>query len=78
MVSISSFISIKALVAAGIGISFLYDSVVAKDENIGTFTVDALTAPHACHVVYTRNTNAKKYSELFLYNNRQFYGVPSL
>ena len=78
LVSISSFVSIKALVAAGIGISFLYDSVVAKDENIGTFTVDALTAPHAFHVVYTRNTNAKKYSELFLYNNRQFYGAPSL
>lgn len=65
-VSISSFVSIKALVAAGIGISFLYDSVVAKDENIGTFTVDSLTEPHAFHVVYTRNTNARKYSEQFL------------
>ena len=67
-VSISSFVSIKALVSAGIGISFLYDSVIAKDENIGTFTVDALTEPHAFHVVYTRNTNAKKYSEQFLYD----------
>ena len=67
-VSISSFVSIKALVASGIGISFLYDSVVAKDDNIGTFTVDGLTQPHAFHVVYTRNTNAKKYSEEFLYN----------
>ena len=65
-VSISSFVSIKALVAARIGISFLYGSVVAKDENIGTFTVDGLTEPHAFHVVYTRNTNAKKYSEKFL------------
>ena len=68
MVSISSFVSIKALVAAGIGISFLYDSVITKDENIGTFTVDDLTEPHAFHVVYTRNTNAKKYSEQFLRN----------
>ena len=67
-VSISSFVSIKALVAAGIGISFLYDSVVAKDNSIGTFTVDGLTEPHAFHVVYTRNTNTKKYSEQFLYN----------
>ena len=67
-VSISSFVSIKALVSSGIGISFLYDSVVAKDDNIGTFTVDGLTQPHAFHVVYTRNTNAKKYSEEFLYN----------
>ena len=41
-------------------------SVVTKDENIGIFTVDGLTEPHAFHVVYTRNTNAKKYSEKFL------------
>ena len=74
-VSISSFISIKALVAAGIGISFLYDSVVAKDENIGTFTVDGLTEPHAFHIVYTRNTNAKKYSEQFLYDKQHFYNA---
>lgn len=67
-VSISSFVSIKALVAAGIGISFLYESVVAKDGNIGTFTVHGLTEPHAFHVVYTRNTSAKEYSEQFLYN----------
>ena len=67
-ISISSFVSIKALVAAGIGISFLYDSVVANDESVGTFAVDGLTEPHAFHVVYTRNTNAKKYSEQFLRN----------
>ena len=71
-VSISSFVSIKALVSAGIGISFLYDSVVAKDEDIGTFTVDGLTHPHAFHVVYTRNTNAKKYSEQFLHDRQAF------
>ncbi len=65
-VSISSFVSIKALVASGIGISFLYQSVVANDDAIGTFTVDGLTEPHAFHVVYTRNTNARSYSEQFL------------
>lgn len=65
-VSISSFVSVKALVAGGIGISFLYHSVVSNEENIGTFTVDGITEPHAFHVVYTRNTNAKKYSEQFL------------
>ena len=74
-VSISSFVSIKALVAAGIGISFLYDSVVAKDETIGTFTVDGLTEPHAFHVVYTRSTNARKYSERFLYDRHRFSGT---
>ena len=65
-VSISSFVSVKALVASGIGISFLYRSVVDGDEQIGTFTVEGLTAPHPFHVVYTRNTNAKIYSEKFL------------
>ena len=65
-VSISSFVSIKALVAAGIGISFLYDSVVSQEENIGAFRIAGLTEPHAFHVVYTRNSNAKKYSEQFL------------
>jgi len=65
-VSISSFVSIRALVAGGIGVSFLYRSVVARDENIGTFTVEGITEPHAFHVVYTRNTNARRYAEQFL------------
>lgn len=65
-VSISSFVSIKALAAGGIGISFLYNSVVAKENDIGTFTVDGITEPHPFHVVYTRNTNAKFYAEQFL------------
>ena len=65
-VSISSFVSIKALVADGIGISFLYRSVVSKEKDIGIFTVDGITEPHAFHVVYTRNTNAKNYAEQFL------------
>ena len=65
-VSISSFVSIKALVAVGVGISFLYRSVVADADNIGTFTIDGITEPHPFHVVYTRNTNAKNYAEQFL------------
>ena len=65
-VSISSFVSIKALVVAGIGISFLYHSVVAQGPTVGTFTVKGLTEPHAFHVVYTRNTNAKHHAERFL------------
>lgn len=67
-ISISSFVSIKALVADGIGISFLYESVISKEEGIGTFSVSGLTEPHAFHVVYTRNTNAKSYSRQFLGN----------
>ena len=65
-VSISSFVAIKALVAAGIGISFLYNSVVAKENDIGTFTVDGITEPHPFHVVYTQNTSARNYAEQFL------------
>ena len=65
-VSISSFVSIKALVAADIGISFLYHSVVAREEDIGTFTVEGITEPHPFHVVYTRNTNARIYAQRFL------------
>jgi len=64
-ISISSFVAIKALVSSGIGISFLYESVISNDD-IGTFSVDGLTEPHAFHVVYTRNTNAEKYSRQFL------------
>ena len=65
-VSISSFVSIKALVAVGVGISFLYRSVVADADNIGAFTIDGITEPHPFHVVYTLNTNAKNYAEQFL------------
>ena len=65
-VSISSFVSIKALVAGGIGVSFLYKSVVENENNLGTFTVNGITEPHAFHVVYTRNTNAKNYAKKFL------------
>lgn len=65
-ISISSFVAIKALVAGGIGISFLYQSVVANEEEVGVFTVDGITRPHAFHVVYTRNTNAKNYALQFL------------
>lgn len=67
-VTISSFVSIKALVEAGIGISFLYDSVIKEEKGIGTFKVKDITNPHAFHVVYTRNTNAKRYAEEFLRN----------
>lgn len=74
-VSISSFVSIKALVASGIGISFLYQSVVSNDDAIGTFIVDGLTEPHAFHVVYTRNTNAKNYSEQFLGQREDWYKI---
>ena len=65
-VSISSFVSIKALVAVGVGISFLYRSVVADADDIGTFTIDGITEPHPFHVVYTRNTNARAHAERFL------------
>lgn len=66
-VSISSFVAIKALVASGIGISFMYRSVISKESDIGTFSVDGITEPHPFHVVYTRNTNAINYTKQFLF-----------
>ena len=65
-ISISSFVSIKALVGSGIGISFMYQSVISKENGIGTFAVDGITEPHPFHVVYTRNTSARNYAEQFL------------
>lgn len=66
-VSISSFVAIKALVASGTGISFMYRSVISKESDIGTFSVDGITEPHPFHVVYTRNTNAINYTKQFLF-----------
>ena len=71
-VSISSFVSIKALVASGIGISFMYQSVVSNENDIGIFTVDGITEPHPFHVVYTRNTNARNYAEQFLGKHTEY------
>lgn len=72
-VSISSFVSIKLLVQSGIGISFLYHSVVAKEKDIATFSVEGITIPHPFHVVYTRNTTAQHYAQQFLKG-----GLPTL
>lgn len=65
-VSISSFVSIRELVAEGIGISFLYRSVIENTPTVATFTVEGITEPHPFHVVYTRNTDAKSYARRFL------------
>lgn len=59
VVTISSFVSNKALIESNIGISFLYEALLANEHNIGTFTVDGITEPHVFHVVCTRNTSAK-------------------
>ena len=69
VISISSFVSIRALVASRIGISFLYESVVKNETGISTFKVEGITDPHPFHVVYTQNTKAKDHSEQFLYGN---------
>ena len=65
-ICISSFISVRELVAGSIGISFLYQSVIANDGRIGTFTIPGITEPHPFHVVYTRNTNARNYAKQLL------------
>ena len=66
VISISSFNAIKHIVQAGIGITFLYESVIKEDKAIGTFHVNEVTTPHEFNVIYTKNSAARKYSKLFL------------
>ena len=41
-------------------------AVISGDSGLATFTVEGITEPHPFHVVFTRGTNAGKYSEQFL------------
>lgn len=66
MIPISSFLAIKQLVQADIGITFLYQSVIENVEGIGTFQIDHITVPHEFNVVYTKNSEAEKYAHLFV------------
>ena len=61
-----SFKLIRELVLKGVGISLLYQSVVDNDERFGTFQVEDMNLEHEFNIVYLKNTNAKKYVELFL------------
>lgn len=55
---ISSFRIISALVADGLGISFVYESVYEGEQNLGSFCVDGFAQEHEFNIVYLENTNA--------------------
>ena len=64
--SISSFLAIKQLLYANLGITFLYQSVIHDDAKTGTFRVKEIVDTHEFNVVFTKNSAAEKYSRLFL------------
>ncbi len=66
LATISSFKIIRELVAAGLGISFLYEAVVKDDAAFGHFFCEPLTGIHELNVVYLKNTAAGSYARRFL------------
>ncbi|MHB1154970.1 MAG: LysR family transcriptional regulator [Eubacteriales bacterium] len=62
---ISSFKLIRELVTHNFGISFMYNAVIATDDCFATFKVNGFYHDHEFNIVYLKNTNAKKYAELF-------------
>lgn len=54
---ISSFKLIEAAVAAGHGISFVYDTIANSNENLGVFTIDGPEIFHEFNYVYLLGTN---------------------
>lgn len=53
---ISSFKLLTRLVSAGIGISFVYNAVIAAERDIGTFRVKGLQGTHEFNVVWLKGT----------------------
>ena len=64
-VYISSFKLIRELVADGLGISFVYKSIVGDDSSFGTFEVEDFGKTHEFNIVYLKNTQARKYAQMF-------------
>lgn len=62
---ISSFKLICELVMQNFGISFMYNSVINSNDSFATFKVENFNHEHEFNIVYLKNTNAKKYVELF-------------
>ena len=66
-VCISSFKIIRELVAAGCGVSFLYEAVVKGEAQFGHFFCAPLTGVHELNVVFLKNTGAGAYARRFLH-----------
>ncbi|MCR4892943.1 MAG: LysR family transcriptional regulator [Lachnospiraceae bacterium] len=66
VIEFSSFYLIKKAVAEGLGISFLYQSVVDGEDGIETFCVEGVQHEHEFQFVCLKNTPAWKYMEGFM------------
>lgn len=69
VVYISSFKLICELVASGIGISFVYESVVKDKDCFGKFGVKNFNNLHEFNIVCLKNTGAGKYIDMFFSAN---------
>ncbi len=65
---ISSLKLISELVRSGLGISFLYQSVLESSNAFGTFQVENITGAHEFNIVYLKNTSARMYADSFFAN----------
>lgn len=66
VIELSSFHLIREAVAAGLGITFLYQSVVTKKDSFYQFTVEGIRDTHEFNVVSLKNTKGSLYAENFL------------
>ncbi len=66
VVTSNSFKAITALVASGIGISFVYSSVANSQEDISTFTLKNFNFSHQFTCVHLKDTTPSSYIKYFL------------
>jgi len=66
IIELSSFRLIKKAVREGLGISFMYRSVIGDDDAFEAFSVPGIQSQHEFNVVSLKNTPAQAYAEKFL------------
>ncbi len=62
---ISSFQPLKKLVSSGLGISFVYQSVVKSDPELAQFSLSQMAREHEFNIVWLKNTAASRYVDAF-------------
>lgn len=65
-IELSSFRLIRRAVKEGLGISFLYRSVIRDDDSFEAFSVEGIQPQHEFNVVSLKQTAALAYAESFL------------
>nr|MCR4902935.1 LysR family transcriptional regulator [Butyrivibrio sp.] len=66
VIELSSFRLIREAVKYGIGISFVYESVINDDPGFYRFNVEGIQREHEFNVVSLKNTPAQKYADRFM------------